>query len=114
MTVVSVGLGQIVSTLRWMFVDSIHHRTGIREPIWNFSELTTSVAAFNQLIEIHYRYYQWHANALVAVNLAAVLRWAAYGVSAAQLYLVIGLSVVLFVGSRDTLRKYYRRVEELL
>lgn len=113
-TVASVGVGQFTSTIRWMVIDAIHHRTGIRPPVWNFSKLTKNVAAFDQLIEIHYRYYQWHANTFVALNFAVLLRAMVYGISATQFGILMAVDAVLFVGSRDTLRKYYHRVNELL
>lgn len=113
-TVASTGLGHFVSTVRWLLIDSIHHISGVDRPEWNFRRLQESVAAFDQLIEIHYRYYQAHANTLVAITAAAILRWSAFGFRWDQLLLVISSGVVLFLGSRDTLSKYYRRVEELL
>jgi hypothetical protein len=36
-TLASVGLGQFVSTLRWLLMDSLHHATGIRQPHFDFS-----------------------------------------------------------------------------
>ena len=113
-TVASVGLGQLVSTLRWLLIDSLHHRTGLRKPSWNFRKLKDSVDAFEQLIEIHYRYYQWHANSLIALTLAAFLRWPADGFNGRLFVLLIFVDALLFIGSRDTLSKYHRRVEELL
>ena len=114
MTVASVGLGQLVSTLRWLLIDCLHHRTGLPTPKWNFRKLKDSVEAFEQLIEIHYRYYQWHANSLIAVTLAASLRWIANGFSGWSFVMLIAVDALLFIGSRDTLSKYHRRVEELL
>ncbi|MCA9086604.1 MAG: hypothetical protein KDA81_21250 [Planctomycetaceae bacterium] len=113
-TLASVGLGQLVSTLRWLLIDSLHHHMGISPPTANFGSLRDAVGAFDRLIEIHYRYYQWHANGLVAVTMAAVLHWFARGVRLREVLLLIAVDVLLYVGSRDTLAKYYRRVDELL
>jgi len=113
-TLASVGLGQFVSTLRWLLMDSLHHATGIRQPHFDFSKLKDAVEAFDRLIEIHYRYYQWHANSLVALILAAVFRSYSHGLQAGDLLLLLMVVVLLFLGSRDTLRKYYRRVDDLL
>ncbi|MCA9070654.1 MAG: hypothetical protein KDA84_17105 [Planctomycetaceae bacterium] len=74
------------------------------------------VGAFSMLVEIHYRYYLWHANTLVALVFAWSCRGAAGGlfhnpwVDFGFLILV----VPLFVGSRDNLRKYYQRSSRLL
>jgi len=113
-TMASVALGQIISTFRWLTIDSLHHSTGIRKPTLNFGRLKDSVAAFDRLIDVHYRYYQWHANGLVAISIATVLRWTAKGYSHRELLLLIFVNTLLYIGSRDTLSKYYRRVEELL
>ena len=113
-TVASVGAGQVVSTVRWLLIDRIHHATGIRRPNWNFGRLSETVDAFDRLIEDHYRYYQFHANGLIAVTSAALLNWCALGFQWTALLMVIAIDVVLFAGSRDTIRKYYRRVEEVL
>ncbi len=110
----SVGVGQLVSTFRWLVIDSLHHRTGINPPKWNFKRLKDRVSAYDRLIEIHYRYYQWHANGLIAVTAAAILRWNANGFSGRELLLLLYVDLLLYLGSRDTLSKYYRRVEELL
>ena len=113
-TMVSVGAGQLVSTLRWLLIDTLHHRTGIRPPKWNFRKLKDRVTAYDRLIEIHYRYYQWHANALIAITVSALLRWTANGYRKSELLLLLFIDLLLYLGSRDTLQKYYRRVEELL
>ena len=113
-TMASVGVGQLVSTLRWLLVDTLHHHTGVKPPKWNFKRLRDRVAAYDRLIEIHYRYYPWHANGLVAVTISAVLRWTANGFMVRELLLLLFVDALLYLGSRDTLQKYYRRVEELL
>lgn len=112
-TMSSVALGQIISTFRWLTIDSLHHRTGIRKPALNFARLKDTVAAFDRLIDVHYRYYQWHANSLIAISIATVLRWAANGYRHRELLLLLFVNALLYIGSRDTLSKYYRRVEEL-
>lgn len=112
-TVASVALGLLVSTLRWLLLDSLHHHTGISFPDWDFSRLADSVQAFDHLIEIHYRYYQWHGNGMLALIIAVMLRWTASGCTFREVILIVLISVLLFVGSRDTLRKYYRRVDDL-
>ncbi len=115
-TLASVGLGQFVSTLRWLVMDSLHHATGIRRPSWSFSQLRSreAIAAFDRFIEDHYRYYQFHANGLMALTLAAILRWASGGFVLFEAAVVLLCNVLLFLGSRDTLMKYYRRVESVL
>src|SRR6516164_6177772 len=45
-TVEAITAGLTVSAVRWLVIDTIHHRTGMRPPQWNFAELGKSVAAF--------------------------------------------------------------------
>ncbi len=113
-TLASVAAGLTVSTIRWAVVDTIHHRTGICKPRWDFSKLGEKVSAFEALIEIHYRYYQWYANMLIALPLAFILRWSALGFRWSEMFLLIVIEALFFFASRDTIRKYYQRVESLL
>jgi hypothetical protein len=66
-TVEALAAGLTVSTVRWLLLDTIHHRTGIRPPAWDFASLEKWVAAFGYLIQIHYRYYKLYANMVVAL-----------------------------------------------
>lgn len=117
-TLASTAAGLVVSAIRWALVDTLHHRTGIRQPHWEFRHLPMALAAFESHVEDHYRYYQFYSNALVAGTIA-------YGSHIAQArswrgsfgwedlaFLLIAL--ILFMGSRDTLRKYYDRTGALL
>ncbi|NLF71675.1 MAG: hypothetical protein GX575_21810 [Candidatus Anammoximicrobium sp.] len=117
-TLASVAAGVTVSTVRWLVIDKIHHWTGIRQPPWNFSRLGRNVDAYNVLNDIHYKFYQFHANGLIALIFVYMARRAHQGFFTAPVgWFDLGLallSVVLFVGSRDMLRKYYARVSQLL
>ena len=113
-TIVSVGMGQVISTTRWLLVDSLHHATGVPKPELRFHRLSESVAGLEQLIEMHYRHYQWHANGLVALTVCGILRGLANGFSTKLVLIVCLINVLLLFGSRDTLSKYYRRAEQLL
>ena len=117
-TLASVAAGVTVSTVRWLVIDKIHHWTGLRQPPWNFSRLGRNVDAYNVLNDIHYKFYLFHANGLIALIFVYVARRAHQGIFTAPVgWFDLGLallSVVLFVGSRDMLRKYYTRVSQLL
>src|SRR5216684_3071408 len=73
-TLASVAAGVTVSTVRWLVIDKIHHWTGIRQPPWNFSRLGRNVDAYNVLNDIHYKFYQFHANGLIALLFVYVAR----------------------------------------
>jgi hypothetical protein len=114
----SVAAGVTVSTVRWLVIDRVHHWTGIRQPPWNFSRLGQNVDAYNVLNDIHFKFYLFHANGLIALLFVYVARRTHQGLFTAPVgWVDLGfalLSVVLFVGSRDMLRKYYTRVSQLL
>ncbi|MFN0196057.1 MAG: hypothetical protein ACKVT0_04885 [Planctomycetaceae bacterium] len=117
-TLASVAAGVTVSTVRWAVIDTIHHWTGLPQPVWDFSRLQDNVEAYNVINEIHYKYYQFHGNALLALFFVYVARRLHLGFFTAPLgWFDTGfvlLSVILFVGSRDTLHKYHSRVNDLL
>ncbi|MBW3600143.1 MAG: hypothetical protein KY475_23075 [Planctomycetes bacterium] len=117
-TIASLAAGLTVSTVRWATVDVIHHRTGIEKPRWDFSRFPRYMAAYDRLGEIHYSYYQFYANSVIAVIFVLLARRSEWPPLAAPpdwvdlgLFLCAGL---FFAGSRDTLRSYYSRVSSLL
>ena len=65
-TLASVAAGVTVSTVRWLVIDTIHHWTGLPQPAWDFSRFQDRVGAYNVLNDIHYKFYQSHANGLGA------------------------------------------------
>jgi hypothetical protein len=110
-------IGMIASCFRWLLIDHIHHATGVTPPTWDDSRLEGRLAAFNYLVESHYRYYQFVANSLIAVSFAYLLnRW--IGTPAvlgfATDLAALALCAVLFIVSRDALRKYYLRTGRLV
>ncbi len=61
LTVASVAAGMTVSAVRWGVVDTLHRYTGLPLPQLDFSKLGSNVEAFELLIEIHYRHYQFYS-----------------------------------------------------
>jgi hypothetical protein len=117
-TLASVAAGVTVSTVRWAIIDTIHRWTGLAQPKWDFSRLQDNVTAYNVLNEIHYKYFLFHSN----LNVAIVFLYTARRIHLGLLTEPLGwidlafllLCVILFVGARDNLRKYYERVGQLL
>jgi hypothetical protein len=117
-TLASVVAGLTVSTVRWLVVDTLHHRTGLPPPPRDFSRLGGNEAAFGLIVEDHYRYYQFYSNMLVALFFTLILRHAAAGGQWSRFdgidAIVFATGGTFFAGSRDTLRKYYERTGQLL
>src|SRR5689334_20233451 len=63
----SVAAGVTVSTVRWLAIDTAHRWTGLPPPSWDFSRLQDNVSAYGVLNDIHYKFYQSHANGLIAL-----------------------------------------------
>lgn len=110
-TVEALAAGLTVSTVRWLLIDTLHHCTGLARPAWDFSRLDKNVAAFEYLVHIHYRYYKFYANMVVALVWAYATREFALGWRG---LLYWPLAVLFFFASRDTLRKCYERTWQLL
>jgi hypothetical protein len=113
----ATAAGMVVSCFRWFLVDRVHVLTGVPAPVFNPRALEERPAAVNFLIENHYRYYQFYANALVAV----VWTYSIFRLLKASPHLGIGtdigavvLCAVLFAGSRDALWKYRGRTRQLV
>lgn len=111
LVVAALTAGLTVSTVRWLVIDSVHHHTGIRPTSWDFGRLGENVAAFEFLIQSHYRYYKFYANMVVALVWAYVTGGYALGWRGLAYWVLAGL---FFLGSRDTLRRYYDRAGRLL
>lgn len=113
-TLASIAVGLTVSTIRWAVLDSLHHATGLSPPKWDFSRLQQNIEAFNTLVEVHYRYYQFYANMLIALILPYVAMRSQGMLTHWQDLCFFIVEVLFFAGSRDALRKYYFRMEPVL
>jgi hypothetical protein len=100
-----------------LIVDRIHLLAGVPGPVFNAQALEEQPAAFNYLVESHYRYYQFYANTLVAL----ISTYSIYRVLRPSPILGVGTDIgillvaaALFAGSRDALSKYRVRSKQLL
>lgn len=116
LTLVCLAVGLTVSAVRWMTIEQIYHRIGVSPSAFNFANLPKRLAAFKEVVENHYRYYQFYANTLVAGMLAFSLRALRHHSWSSRLdwsvALVCGLA--LFLGGRDALSHYYERGRQIL
>lgn len=117
-TLASLALGLLLSAVRWLVLDHVHLWTGVHKPTIDYSELKDSdkLAAFNAVVENHYRYYQYYSNTLVGI-IIAFLVYLVRGPACPSLSAwlsVVAILVALFLGSRDALGKYQSRAESVL
>lgn len=117
-TLAATAAGLIVGAVRWAVIDRLYHRTGIPAPDWDFGRLPANLAAFESHVHDHYRFYQGYSNLLVAIAFAYGLDLAAGSRPLVRLgwadVAVAVVLVVLVLGSRDALHKYYARTGALL
>ncbi len=117
LTVASIACGMVISAIRWAVVDTLHRVTGLPLPKLDFSKLGRNVEAFNLLIEIHYRHYQFFSG----MFLATLIAYGSYRIKHGGFWPpgwfdvgFLAIEVIFLLSSRDTLRKYYGRSQQLL
>lgn len=113
-TLASLALGLLTNMTRAVLLDPIHHRTGIRKREWTYQTLQQNLAAIEFLVSNQFRYYQFAGNMLVGV----IFAYAVYQGKAPWSWgLLCGAALtalLLWFGSRSTLRTYYLRLGEVL
>ena len=114
-TLASLDAGLTVSTIRWAVIDTIHHRTGIPEASPDFSMLQEKLTAYQYLVATHYHFYQFYSGMVCSVAFV----FFAYTMTGDRVspWIVSGfvlIELIFWLGSRDTLRKYYNQGELLL
>jgi hypothetical protein len=118
LTAAAAAVGLTLSTVRWFVIDRIHHATGLRPNSWDFAKLGAREAAFSRLVQVHYNFYQFYANAIVAATVTLFARHASTGLAWMRIDrwdgLIVTLVALFFAASRDALRRYYVRVGQLL
>lgn len=112
----SLGIGIILSALRWLLIDTLHHCTGLSAPPLDYGLLHDRLDVFLVAVEHNYRFYQFYSN--LFVSLLVVIANHLLQPQAAwpwQAYLGLGsLELLLLVASRDCLSRYYQRLVQLL
>jgi hypothetical protein len=117
-TLASLSLGLLLSAARWLIVDHLLVLFGVIDPGLNYENLKDKdrYAAFLGVVENHYSYYQYYSNTLVAIIIAFAAH-VVFGKQPATIsvwIVVIAVSVALFLGARDSLKKYYTRAQLVL
>ncbi len=113
----ATAVGLIVSCFRWLFLDQLHHWTGVRRPEWDGSRLPKSLEGIDYLVQIHFRYYEFCGNTLVVGLWAYWLNRSMGTLSFLGAGTDLGMAIfalVLFAASRDALAKYYKGTSEMV
>jgi hypothetical protein len=101
-----------------MLIDTLHHNSGVRRANWDFSRFHEIGSGYDRLTNLHYNFYQFYSNGFIAVFFAYVMhRVVASETSRLSIESDLGVCFVLAVlllGSRDTIRKYYGRLNQLM
>ena len=113
----AVTLGSILSCFRWLLVDKLHSRMGVRRPQFDDRRLAESLGAMEFLVVSHFRYAEFCGNTLLALlftyALNRLLHTSPYlGLGTDLAALVV--ASVLFAASRDALATYYSRAGRLV
>jgi hypothetical protein len=113
----ATAVGLIIACFRWLILDNLIVLTGVERPVWDDGRLDNVLGGFDYLVQSHYRYYEFSANALLAVlgtyvlnRLRGTLPFLGVGTDLGMLI----VSAVLFAASRDALAKYYLRTGRLI
>ena len=115
-TLASLVAGMSASAVRFVLLDKMFQWMGITRPNWDDATLRDRLSAYEFLVEIHYRYYQFHANMIVALVVAYAAR--RFGINGSDFpdwsdLLLIPFCVVFGFTAKDNLANYYRRVSNL-
>jgi len=114
-TIASLGTGVIVNTFRRHTLDKIHHLTGVQRANWKYSILQENLTAVEFVIANQFRFHQFHGNMLIALIVSFVsweMTQSAWQWPNWVVFVLIEL--LLWFGSRDNLRNYYLRLEDIL
>jgi hypothetical protein len=115
LSIASVAAGLTIHTIRWITLDALHHRTGIKPRRWDFSKFEENLGAYDKLTENHYRFYQFYGGMLISLIWVFVAR--KVGLSWRLDWYDLGICfvwVLFFFASRDTLTRYYERLNHVL
>lgn len=107
--------GMILSAIRWAILDTLHYLTGLKSPALDFGKLEGKSSSFMLIVENNYRYYLFYGNSLIALLGLLVVAWLEEVPLASRwLPLVFSLMAVLFLASRDSLRRFYSRTSQII
>jgi hypothetical protein len=115
--IAAIAAGLVISAVRWLTIDKLHQKLFlVAQPKFEFKNLSDRLDAFTQVVENHYRFYQFYANTLVAGVFAVVSGCIHHRLPMTPTFwiLVTVCALALLWGSRDALEKYHVRGTAIL
>jgi hypothetical protein len=125
--IVSIGLGVLISGLRYFTIDTLlrwssgRYKIGCKLPAISYANLAGKQAEYTGLIENYYKFYQFYANSLVALIITFVLiattenKIFDFPSDTSYPYFTdLFISGLLFFSANDSFKKYCKNTEELL
>jgi len=112
----ALGVGLVVSALRWLTIDTVHQATGLAAPRVDFGRLHDNLDVFLVAVEHNYRYYQFYSNLAISLVFVAAVHLFASTTPGTwkSIAAILAVLLLLLAASRDCLRRYYDRLSQLL
>jgi len=115
----SIGIGLIISAIRWFILDYIHYKTGIKKEKIPYNKLNNkNITVFKEAIANTYRYYEFYGNMFIALLSLLVSRCFYYTPFLINInkinFIIIALLFFLFFASRDSLKRTYPTINSIL
>lgn len=112
----AIGAGMMVNAVTWAVVRPVIEFTSMARPELDYASLTASdMQAFQVINDENYRYYQSYSNLFTS----GIMLIASYTLSSESFnytLVLVGLVflVILFIASRDSLKRAYNGMESLV
>src|SRR5271166_2720866 len=113
----SLAVGLLINAIRWAIVQEVllYGVGRLQRRTINYHKLTNKdvYTAFQGAIENNYRYYQYYANAFVAI-VAAFTSYAVYHVASLWTWvLAISIAIILLIAAYNELNVFNQRAAEI-
>jgi hypothetical protein len=116
-TIASLALGLLISAIREAIFDVfLYEVTRLQRPQIKSASLGNKekLEGFKEAIENHYRYYQYYANSMIAIAIAAAYYWRVKGLPSWTLTIsVIVIILILGYVSRIELGSFNKRAADI-
>ena len=115
----ALSLGVIISGVRWLVFDKVLLRSTFDAGETEFAAFKGDAAhtAYRDIVENHYRYYQFYSNMVIAATIAYFC-WITGSTSSESakylgLLFVAVLDVVLYFSARDAIQKFFKKAKQI-